>query len=332
MRTGVLKLLYLLGVTGLILVVLEGAARWIGFGDPILYYNAAWGGIRPLPNQQVRRLQGDTVTVDANGFRTAHPATPGALRLLYLGDSVTWGGSRVDDHDLFSEVAAAILRQSGRPVYAMNTGVNGTALVNQAERFDLYADSTDVLIWLFPWGDTERVYATVGALWPARFKPRFALVEAIDQVLFNYWLGLFREQPPPRDAFTVPHLPPGYEAMEPALLQACIDKNLAAARRVLAAARQRNLPVVLGITPFFDGQHLVPLPPAALDFLHTVQQQQVPVLAVSAVLEQAEAPLPTLFVDNSHLTAAGHQVVGQALGALLQDLLAKETMPTTAQL
>ena len=31
---------------------------------------------------------------------------PGAFSVLFLGDSVTWGGSYVDDHELFAAVAA----------------------------------------------------------------------------------------------------------------------------------------------------------------------------------------------------------------------------------
>ena len=186
---------YLLALAFCTLSLLEIAVRYIGFGDPILYYNAAWGGLRPIPGQQVERLAGVTVTVDDNGYRSAHPETQGSLRVLFLGDSVTWGGSRVDDSALFTEVAADVLRRQGGSVYAMNAGVNGTSLVNQAEIFSHLSDvPIDVLVWLFPWSDVERSYAALGFLWPPRFKPRFALVEVVDHLIFRFWLNAFREK------------------------------------------------------------------------------------------------------------------------------------------
>jgi hypothetical protein len=88
MRRGLLWVGYSFLVALLLLVTLEVTARWLGFGTPVLYYNAAWGGMRPLPGQQLKRLKGATVTIDENGFRTARPERPDALRVLFLGDSV----------------------------------------------------------------------------------------------------------------------------------------------------------------------------------------------------------------------------------------------------
>ena len=61
----------------------------------------------------------------------------------------------------------------------MNPGVNGTSLVNHTEIFWHEIESTDVVVWLFPWGDVLRAYSAGGSLWPACFQPQFALGEVV---------------------------------------------------------------------------------------------------------------------------------------------------------
>ena len=101
-----LKSIYVLGVLAIGVVLLEVAARSMGLGDPVIYYNSVWGGLRPLPGQKVSRINDAQITIDANGFRTANVPIGDALRILYIGDSVTWGGSSVDDRNLFTEVCS----------------------------------------------------------------------------------------------------------------------------------------------------------------------------------------------------------------------------------
>ena len=324
MLRGVFKLVYVVVVVGLGLVVLEGTARWLGLGDPILYYNAAWGGMRPVPDQQVTRLNDAQVTVDANGFRSALAPADDALQVLYLGDSVTWGGTSLSDSLLFSEVAADVLRAQGHPVYAMNAGVNGTALVNHAELFTRYADEADAVVWLFPWSDIHRSYATVGPLWPARFRPRFALVEVIDNLIFRYWLGAFREVDRSPDRFRAPDAPTGRGAFMQDVQEARGVKNLAALHATVAEAERRGVPLLIGVTPYREGNALRPLPEAADSLLSTLEAGGLTTIDVSAALDAAPEGIAALFVDHVHFTEAGHRAVGRAVGTVLAERLARE--------
>src|SRR5437867_13073645 len=110
----------------------EAALRLAGFGHPILYDNRAAYGYRPLPDQTRRRFGGARVHVNNLGLRGADVTPerpPGALRRLFLGDSRTWGGSCVDDAQVFATIAADRLprRHPGRftPVAALGGAVNG---------------------------------------------------------------------------------------------------------------------------------------------------------------------------------------------------------------
>src|SRR2546428_5785375 len=92
----------------------EAALRLAGFGHPILYDNRAAYGFRPLPDQTRRRFGGARLHVNNLGLRGADVTPerpPGALRILFLGDSVTWGGSYVDDAQLFATIAADTVRR-----------------------------------------------------------------------------------------------------------------------------------------------------------------------------------------------------------------------------
>src|SRR5947208_893194 len=117
----------------------EAVLRLAGFGHPILYDNRAAYGYRPLPDQTRRRFGGARVHVNNLGLRGADVTPerpPGALRILFLGDSVTWGGSYVDDAQLFATIAADMVRRRhpGRftAVEALDAGVNGWGAENIA--------------------------------------------------------------------------------------------------------------------------------------------------------------------------------------------------------
>lgn len=322
-----LKVGYVVVVTIVGLVVLEGAARFLGLGDPILYYNDIWGGLRPLPNQQVSRLKGSTVTVDGNGFRTPVPEQPDSLRILYLGDSVTWGGTSIDDAALFTEVSADVLRAEDQPVYAMNSGVVGTSLVNHKGVFEKHDGKLDAVVWLFPWGDVKRSFAHLGASHSSRYKPRFALVEVIDYVVPRYWERMTRVAPSQAEDFREIQSTAGDKAFFEKELADRKERNLDAVRTVVAEAERRGVPVVLGVTPYFKGDALEPLPAEAVSFLEEMAAAGANVLDVSAVLAQAPAGVEACYLDLAHFSAEGHRLVGQALGETLDEVIAREPSP-----
>jgi len=307
------------------LLTLEGAARYLGLGDPVLYYNDAWGGMRPLPNQKHSRLGGAIVTVDSNGYRTPVPDAPGAMRILYLGDSLTWGGSSIDDSAIFSEVAADVLREKNRPVYAMNSGVNATALVNHAEIFQHYVDQNgrlDAVVWLFPWGDVQRTFASGGPMFPARYKPKFALVEVIDYLITKFWANFLRDVPPTKDDFLTPNRPAGQDlSFEDKCEQERKARNLDAVRGVVAEARRRGVPIVMGVSPYRNGDDLEPIPDEAKSFLDEMAGDGAIIVDASAALTDESGSAKGVYLDNVHLSQEGHRRVGRALGAAINEAL-----------
>lgn len=308
---------YLVVVVSIVLGVLEFAARWLGLGQPIIYYNAAVGGMRPLPGQQSVRLKGATVTIDGNGFRSAQAPDRPALKILYLGDSVTWGGSAIDDSELFSEVSADVLRHAGTSVYAMNAGVNGSSLTNQSELFDLYHDSVDAIVWIFPWADAIRAYMTVGLLHPATFEPRFALVEAVDHAIRVFWVRAFRRHGEPAIDFVRPASPYGYEAFFEAEFERRAERNLSAFRRSIEQAVKDDIPILVGVTPYLTESGIQDLPDDAQRILAEVRKLGASTLDLNSILSASQPE--SVFSDHIHYAAAGHKLVGRAIGDTLRN-------------
>jgi hypothetical protein len=304
----------------LVLGAAEIASRWLGLGTPVLYYTAAWGGLRPLPDQHVQRIGGASVTVDRNGFRTAHPEEPDALRVLFIGDSVTWGGSSVDDTAIFSEVSADVLRTQEIPVYAMNAAVNGTSLVNHIEILRSGIPPVDLLVWLFPLGDLTRAYQAGGDVYPARFRPRFALVEAIDLLISKYWRTILRYDISPTSSLEIP-IPTNYERFFEYEVDMRNDKNILALRCGLRWAADHDVPAIVGVTPqLMDGRLVLPRS-ELIDAVGASIQPPAILFDVYGALEAWEGEASDLFLDLVHLSATGHRVVGRALGQKLLEIV-----------
>jgi lysophospholipase L1-like esterase len=131
---GLLALL-LVGSLTLIVALAELAARAYGLGSPVLYYENQTYRYAVRPEQSVERVGGARIEIDKFGLRTLDDwEMPGAERILFVGDSVTYGGSYVDTADLFSSLTCGELRTTGVRVVCGNAGTNGYGTDNMALR------------------------------------------------------------------------------------------------------------------------------------------------------------------------------------------------------
>lgn len=120
-------LLIALVVCALALLICEVGLRLMGFGHPVVYEEAPEFAYRPRPNQEVSRFGGAIVRINNLGLRAMHDwdASP-ENKVLFLGNSVTYGGSYVNTSDLFSERAVP----QGGGWIAGDGGVNGWGVEN----------------------------------------------------------------------------------------------------------------------------------------------------------------------------------------------------------
>ena len=102
----------------LIAVVLgaELTLRCMGFGHPLLYVNDPQVGYYPAPNQHVTRYGGRVIT-NRFGMRSGNytlEKPDGVLRILLIGDSTLYGGSYIDQEELYASLLEKHLRHPNK--------------------------------------------------------------------------------------------------------------------------------------------------------------------------------------------------------------------------
>ena len=107
--------------------------------------------------QKKKRIAGSYVTINEHGLRSINSWNSEKKKILFLGDSVTYGGSYIDDNDIFSTKVCSKLKN----FTCGNAGVNAYSVLNIVLRskFDSRIQDADVYIYLFPPGDFYRDYA-----------------------------------------------------------------------------------------------------------------------------------------------------------------------------
>jgi hypothetical protein len=126
------KFLILVSITLPVILIISilaevGMEKFMGLGNPILYDSSPIYGFRPLPGRTYTRFRGKEIKFNNLGIR-ANEDWHGNIhnKILFLGDSVTYGGSYISNQELFSYLAIKDFQgwQSG------NAGVNAWGVEN----------------------------------------------------------------------------------------------------------------------------------------------------------------------------------------------------------
>ena len=156
------------------------ASKIFGLGKVVIYQSHPIYGYRPVPNQLVSRDNGPTnIKINNLGLRANqdwHEKTPNKKRILFLGDSVTYGGSYIDNQDLFSSLAF----KHNKNIETANAGVNAWGILNIHGLIkNLNFMPADIYITLVPEGDFYRGLNGIGGqpFWTR--KPKYALEELL---------------------------------------------------------------------------------------------------------------------------------------------------------
>ena len=178
----------------------EIVLRILGFGTPVLYLNDLDVGYYPAPNQQVHRYGGDIRTNEwsmrAPAFSKEKPE--GAFRVLMLGDSTLWGGSDIDQTELYARLLESQLDTrfaADAPIEVLNMGVNGWGPLHElgyVKKFGTF--DADLAVICMPYGDVYRTLLTPLSMQPyfsASAPPRLGLEEIAGHLMWRYrWCGI----------------------------------------------------------------------------------------------------------------------------------------------
>lgn len=118
-----------------LLVSAELVARYtIGLGSPPLYESSPDYGYRALPNQDLRRF-GNRIFYNAQGLRSetiADKPAPGTIRVLCIGDSITFGGVQTDQSLTYPYQLQNIFNSDGAARFeVLNASTGGWAIGNE---------------------------------------------------------------------------------------------------------------------------------------------------------------------------------------------------------
>ncbi len=102
-------------------------SKLFGLGNPVLYDSSPIYGFRPMPNQRLQRFLGAELAFNNLGLRsTGDWDKEKKNKILFLGDSVTYGGSYISNEDLFSH----LVFQDRKDYVSGNAGVNTWGVEN----------------------------------------------------------------------------------------------------------------------------------------------------------------------------------------------------------
>jgi len=176
----------------LLLLVTEGILRLFGFGHPLLYVADPEIGYYPQPNAHLGRYGGRMETNEW-GMRSP-PVTKekpaGTFRILMLGDSTLFGGSYMDQDDLYStHVLHALGKDAPGKVEVLAMGVNGWGPFHErgyVRHFGTFG--ADLVMIHMPIDDVVRpLYGLNGVPFlPVQTPPTFAWQEVINHLMWRY--------------------------------------------------------------------------------------------------------------------------------------------------
>ena len=99
-----------------------------GLGKPLIYEKSRILGYKIKPNQNIER-RGKNININNLGMRSLNDWKDDSnYKIIFLGDSVTFGGSIVNNSDLFSEIICKKINFENSKFNCGNLGVNGYSI------------------------------------------------------------------------------------------------------------------------------------------------------------------------------------------------------------
>ncbi|WP_274426380.1 SGNH/GDSL hydrolase family protein [Chelativorans sp. YIM 93263] len=302
-----------------VLLLEAGLSHFTGLGDPPLFQADAKVGYLMAPNQEVYRL-GNRIAI--NGFHqrseeiSVQPA-PGIERILFLGDSITFGIAALDQTQTFPERVASLLRESGRPSESINASAVSWGLGNErayVECFGTFGSQIAILQvgsadLLQPASTGEKV--GVSPAHPDR-KPASAITEAMQRVALprlTSMLGLVTDSTD--------------EPVTREVRKAQFARNMTHFARLVALVQEQGTtPIVLlvpGLPELTTENRLTRYSPYRERFRTLVEELSIPLIDLSEEWE-GNSDIQGYYVDGTHLTAEGNLVVAARIFQALDNL------------
>tara|TARA_Y100000741_G_C18249969_1_gene556943 strand:- start:792 stop:1715 length:924 start_codon:yes stop_codon:yes gene_type:complete len=181
-------IIFLITISFILLKILDFTLyNKYGLGKPILYSSSKQYGYFIKPNQKVSR-KGKNISINNLGMRSQNLSIDklNKFRILFFGDSVTYGGSLVNNEDLFSEKICEKLNEKSNKFECGNYGTNGYSLFSIIRRIKYTnLDNADLIVLTIIGNNFPRTFHNVLSqpFWSKKIDNFFP---ALTEVLFIY--------------------------------------------------------------------------------------------------------------------------------------------------
>lgn len=130
------------------------ANKFLGLGQPVVYDAHPLWGYSPRENRKYARFNGDTVTINEVGTRSINPWNANGNNIVFIGDSITYGGSYINDDQTFASLSC--IKLSNWTCH--NAGVNAYGILNMVarSRYDTRISSAPIRVFTFITEDFDR--------------------------------------------------------------------------------------------------------------------------------------------------------------------------------
>jgi lysophospholipase L1-like esterase len=286
-------------------LLLEGALRLaFGFGHPLLYAADVHTGYLPAPSQKVRRF-GASIHINRFSMRSddIDAAKPSATtRLLFIGDSVTFGTTYVDQSEIFTELIQRGLRaRCPGPVEVLNASAGGWAPENEYQYLASRGTfGASIVIFVLNTNDLAQPFA------PLEISPQFPISNprtALGEVLERY---------------VAPRLVAGIRTTDPGSLPSSEPEGRIEARVLTALSAAHSLARLNGaafliiFSPTDDVKLKTPAWEEAIAGLRSwADREQVPLVDLTAPYRSRSRD--EVYFDGIHLRPSGHRIVAAEL-------------------
>lgn len=285
---------------------------------------------------------GQLVRINAKGLRgpdIPYERRPGSTRILFVGDSVTFGDGLANyDETLPARIGAAVARRSGRTVEAINSGVSGYSPWQEARflRNEGFRYSPDLVVVTFVLNDVTEKFELMrfggsGEGWQLSH----AFTSGVEKWLYKSNIVRGVQLLAARLRFGA-DTKAGARAAEQLTVRSLVDAPLrddvkrawsatfTELDEIVELCRQRQTPLVILVSPFAFQLEKEGSDAPQLQMVRYAQERGVALLDLLGPLaddmKQEKRQPQFYFLDSNHFSANGTSVVAELVSPFLLEI------------